>query len=85
MRNFTKPGEHGRASSRRKTATVLRLLRGKDLELDSCELGVTAANRIGWEVHFPPLFSNSASSTWPRSKGRSGEPAERKESSSSHA
>ena len=34
-------GERGRFSSQRKTASVLRLLRGEDLELVSRELGVT--------------------------------------------
>jgi hypothetical protein len=40
------PGERGRFSSQRKTAAVLRLLRGEDLELVSRELGVTAATRL---------------------------------------
>jgi hypothetical protein len=35
-------------SARRKQEAVLRLLRGEDLELLSCELGVTAAEPSGW-------------------------------------
>jgi hypothetical protein len=45
-------GERGRFSSRRKTAAVLRLLRGEDLELVSRELGVTAAALSGWRDGF---------------------------------
>jgi hypothetical protein len=41
-------GERGRFSAKRKTDTVLRLLRGEDLELLSRELGVTAATLAGW-------------------------------------
>ena len=52
MSNTTNPGERGRFSSRRKTATVLRLLRGEDLELVSRELGVTAATLSGWRDDF---------------------------------
>ena len=37
-----------RMSARRKQETVLRLLRGEDLELVSRELGVTAAELSGW-------------------------------------
>src|SRR5262249_39620068 len=40
-----KSRERGRFSSRRKTTTVLRLLRGEDLELVSRELGVTATSQ----------------------------------------
>src|SRR5262245_22156032 len=39
MSSAPNPGERGRFSSRRKTAAVLRLLRGEDLELVSRELG----------------------------------------------
>jgi hypothetical protein len=42
MTNTTNPGERGRFSSQRKTTTVLRLLRGESLELDSREMGVAA-------------------------------------------
>jgi hypothetical protein len=38
------PGRGGRMSRQRKTAAVLRLLRGEDLELVSRSLGVTAAD-----------------------------------------
>jgi hypothetical protein len=53
MSNASSPGERGRFSSRRKTATVLRLLRGEDLELVSRELGLTAATLSGWRDDFP--------------------------------
>jgi transposase-like protein len=52
MSNNPTSGERGRFSSQRKTATVLRLLRGEDLELVSCELGVTAATLSGWRDDF---------------------------------
>jgi hypothetical protein len=52
MSNTPNPGERGRFSSQRKTATVLRLLRGEDLELLSRELGVTAATLSGWRDDF---------------------------------
>jgi hypothetical protein len=52
MSNLPNPGERGRFSSQRKTATVLRLLRGEDLELVSQELGVTAATLSGWRDDF---------------------------------
>ena len=38
----------GRMSRQRKTAAVLGLLRGEDLETVSRELGVTAATLTGW-------------------------------------
>ena len=38
----------GRWSAQRKTAVVLRLLRGEDIETLSRELGVTAATLSGW-------------------------------------
>ena len=38
----------GRFSARRKRATVLRLLRGEDLESVSRELGITAARASQW-------------------------------------
>jgi hypothetical protein len=41
--NSPNPGDRGRFSAKRKTAAVLRLLRGEDLELIWRELGVTAA------------------------------------------
>ena len=42
----------GRFSARRKQETVLRLLRGEDLEVVSRELGVTAAALSGWRQQF---------------------------------
>jgi len=39
-------------SRQRKTAAVLRLLRGEDLETVSRELGVTAATLSGWHDAF---------------------------------
>jgi hypothetical protein len=52
MSDTTNSGERGRFSSQRKTAAVLRLLRGEDLELISRELGVTAATLSGWRDDF---------------------------------
>src|ERR671921_1729686 len=46
------PGRGGRMSRQRKTAAVLRLLRGEDLETVSRELGVTAATLTGWHYAF---------------------------------
>ena len=45
-------GRGGRMSRQRKTAAVLRLLRGEDLETVSRELGVTAAALTGWQDAF---------------------------------
>src|SRR5918998_1090544 len=45
-------GRGGRMSRQRKTAAVLRLLRGEDLEIVSRELGVTAATLSGWHDAF---------------------------------
>ncbi len=42
----------GRWSAKRKTAAILRLLRGEDLETLSRELGVTAATLSGWREQF---------------------------------
>ena len=42
----------GRMSGQRKTAAVLRLLRGEDLETVSRGLGVTAATLSGWRDAF---------------------------------
>ena len=52
MVNTSNSDDRGRFSSRRKTAAVLRLLRGEDLELVSRELGVTAATLSGWRDAF---------------------------------
>jgi transposase len=46
------PGRGGRMSRQRKTAAVLRLLRGEDLETVSRGLGVTAATLSGWRDAF---------------------------------
>ena len=46
------PGRGGRMSRRRKTAAVLGLLRGEDLETVSRSLGVTAATLSGWRDAF---------------------------------
>src|SRR4051794_41020859 len=45
-------GRGGRMSRRRKRDTVLRLLRGEDLEILSRALGVTAATLSGWQDTF---------------------------------
>jgi transposase len=45
-------GRGGRMSRQRKTAAVLRLLRGEDLETVSRSLGVTAATLSGWREAF---------------------------------
>ena len=45
-------GRGGRMSRQRKTATVLRLLRGEDLETVSRELGITAATLTNWHDAF---------------------------------
>src|ERR687897_2486140 len=47
-----RPEPRRRMSPRRKQETVLRLLRGEDLELLSRELGVTAAELSGWRDQF---------------------------------
>jgi transposase len=46
------PARGGRMSRQRKTAAVLRLLRGEDLETVSRGLGVTAATLTGWRDAF---------------------------------
>ena len=45
-------GERGRWASRRKTETVLRVLRGEDLDALSRELGVTAGTIAHWRDQF---------------------------------
>ena len=45
-------GRGGRMSRQRKSAAVLRLLRGEDLETVSRELGITAATLSGWHDAF---------------------------------
>ncbi len=75
------PGRGGRMSRRRKTAAVLRLLRGEDLETVSRALGVTAATLGGWRDAFL-MAGEAALATRPgngeglereRLKGRLGE------------
>jgi transposase len=46
------PGRGGRMSRQRKTAAVLRLLRGEDVETVSRSLGVTAATLTTWREAF---------------------------------
>ena len=46
------PGRGGRMSRQRKTAAVLGLLRGEDLETVSRSLGVTAATLSDWRDAF---------------------------------
>jgi transposase len=46
------PRRGGRMSRQRKTAAVLRLLRGEDLETVSRSLGVTAATLSSWRDAF---------------------------------
>jgi len=46
------PGRGGRMSRQRKSAVVLRVLRGEDLETVSRSLGVTAATLSGWRDAF---------------------------------
>ena len=46
------PGRGGRMSRQRKTAAVIRLLRGEDLEAVSRALGVTAATLTTWRDAF---------------------------------
>ena len=45
-------GRGGRMSRQRKSAAVLQLLRGEDLETVSRSLGVTAATLSGWREAF---------------------------------
>ena len=52
MANTSNSDDRGRFSARRKTETVVRLLRGEDLELLSRELGVIAATLSGWRDDF---------------------------------
>ena len=46
------PDRKGRSSARRKRETVLRLLRGEDLESVSRALGITAARASQWRDQF---------------------------------
>ena len=60
-------GEPGRFSARRKTETILRLLRGEPLDGVARELGVTAATLAQWREQFLA-----------RRPGRAQEPARRR-------
>jgi transposase len=60
------PGRGGRMSRQRKTAAVLRLLRGEDLETVSRSLGVTAATLTTWRDAFV-LAGEAALATRPES------------------
>jgi hypothetical protein len=62
------PGRGGRMSRQRKTAAVLRLLRGEDLEMVSRSLGVTAATLSGWRDAF--LAAGEAALTSKPTRGR---------------
>jgi hypothetical protein len=62
------PGRGGRMSRQRKTAAVLRLLRGEDLELVSRSLGVKAATLTAWrDASSPPVRRRSRQNP-PRAK-----------------
>jgi len=52
MSSTPNPGEEGHFSSERKTAAVLRFLRGKNLELVSREFGVSASTLSVWREDF---------------------------------
>src|SRR5262245_58233651 len=52
MAHTSNSGDRGRFFARRKADAVLSLLRGEDLDLLSCELGVTAATRSAWRDDF---------------------------------
>ena len=56
------PGRGGRMSRQRKSAAVLRLLRGEDLEAVSRGLGVTAATLSQWRDAFLAAGEASLSS-----------------------
>ena len=45
-------GERGRFNSQRKTESVLRLLRGEELDVLSRELGVSASTPASWKEAF---------------------------------
>src|SRR4051794_41922478 len=60
-------GRGGRMSRQRKSAAVLRLLRGEDLETVSRRLGVTAATPSGWREALPA--ARGAAPTTPATTG----------------
>ena len=57
-------GRGGRMSRQRKTAAVIRLLRGEDLDTVSRALGVTAATLTAWREAFLAA-GEAALATWP--------------------
>ena len=67
-------GRGGRMSRQRKSAAVLRLLRGEDLETVSRSLGVTAATLSGWREAFLAA-GEAALSDEAGERGRAGERA----------
>ena len=70
------PGRGGRMSRQRKTAAVLQLLRGEDLETVSRGLGVTAATLSEWRDAF--LAAGEASlATRHKEQGRGAADSER--------
>src|SRR3954451_2024117 len=71
------PAPRRRMSARRKQDAVLRMLRGRDLELVSRGLGVTAAELSGWRDAF--LAAGEASLRSRAADARDGEIGRRKE------
>src|SRR3954468_9996063 len=68
-------GRGGRMSRQRKTAAVLRLLRGEDLETVSRELGVTAATLTGVGAKMPlPGLSGAAAERYGATPSFAGRP-----------
>ena len=63
------PGRGGRMSRQRKTASVLRLLRGEDLETVSRALGVTAATLTAWREAFLAAGEAALATCPQRAKG----------------
>ena len=67
-------GRGGRLSARRKRETVLRLLRGEDLESVSRELGITAARAAQWRDQFlaagQASLKSRAPDAWPDEANR---------------
>ena len=57
-------GRGGRLSARRKRETVLRLLRGEDLESVSRELGITAARAAHGGISFEASLKSRAPDAW---------------------
>jgi hypothetical protein len=70
MSNTPDPGERGRLSSPRKTAVVLRLLRGEDLEVLSRERGTASSSPIAWTGDIPSIVVDSPPRRSSRLSGR---------------